>query len=154
MLVLVKVHEAPAELPDTAVIGRLNHYGQVLSFRRDRIADSIESGVQIARIELHRQIPSIINLAGELLRVWYPSRPKTCRNCGSKDHMVKDCNSVRCHNCEQPGHHKDDCGEPLLCAVCKDHAHPFSECPFVLYRANVVVQNPREKNQQGGLTAG
>lgn len=144
-LVLVKVYEAPAELPDTAVIGRLNHYGRVLSFCRDRIADSIESSVRTARMELHRQIPSIINLAGELLRVWYPSQLKTCRNCGSKDHMVKDCSSVCCHNCEQPGHNKDECGEPLLCAVCKDHAHSFSECPFVRYSANVAVQNPGEK---------
>ena len=96
-------------------------------------------------MELHCQIPSIINLAGELLRVWYPNQPKTCRNCGSKDHMVKDCNSVRCHNCEQPGHHMDDCSELLLCAVCKDHAYPFSECPYVMYSANVVRQNPEEK---------
>ena len=41
-LVLVKILEAPAELPDTALIGRLNHYGRVLSFRRDKIADTID----------------------------------------------------------------------------------------------------------------
>jgi len=34
-LVLVKLYEAPAELPDTALIGGLNHYGRVLSFRHD-----------------------------------------------------------------------------------------------------------------------
>lgn len=47
-LVLVKIHEAPAELPDTAVIGRLSHYGRVLSFRRDKIAQHIENGVRTA----------------------------------------------------------------------------------------------------------
>ena len=31
--VLVKIYEAPAELPDTVVIGCLNHYGRVMSFR-------------------------------------------------------------------------------------------------------------------------
>ena len=31
-VVLVKVYEAPAELPDTAIIGRLSHYGRVLNF--------------------------------------------------------------------------------------------------------------------------
>ena len=41
-LVLIKVYEALAELPDTAVISRLHHYGRVLSFRRDKITDSIE----------------------------------------------------------------------------------------------------------------
>ena len=34
-LVKVKIYEAPAELPDTVVIGRLSHYGRVRSFRRD-----------------------------------------------------------------------------------------------------------------------
>lgn len=77
-LVLVKVYEAPAALPDTAVIGRLSHYGRVLSFRRDRITEDIDNGVRTARMELRRHIPSIINLAGELLRIWYPSQPKTC----------------------------------------------------------------------------
>ena len=32
-LVLVKIYEAPAELPDTVVIGRLSFYGRVMSFR-------------------------------------------------------------------------------------------------------------------------
>ena len=34
-LVLVKIYEAPAELPDTVVMGRLSHYGHVMSFWRD-----------------------------------------------------------------------------------------------------------------------
>ena len=44
-LVLVKIYEAPAELPDMALIGHLSHYGGVLSYRRDKIADNIESGM-------------------------------------------------------------------------------------------------------------
>lgn len=108
-LVLVKIYEAPAELPDTVVIGRLSHYGRVMSFRRDKIAQFIESGVQMARMSLNRHIPSIINLAGEYVRVWYPNQPKTCRNCGSQDHLVKDCSSVRCFNCEKSGHRLENC---------------------------------------------
>jgi len=34
--VLVKVYEAPDEMPDLVVIGRLSHYEKVLSFRRDK----------------------------------------------------------------------------------------------------------------------
>ena len=62
-LILFKVYEAPAEL---SRIGRLSHYGGVLSFRRDKIADTIESGIHTARMELHRHIPSIINLGGKI----------------------------------------------------------------------------------------
>ena len=103
-LVLVKIFEVPAELPDTVVIGRMQHYGQVLSFRRDKIAQFIESGVRMARMRLHRHIPSILDLAGELVRVWYPNQPKSCKNCGALDHLAKECKSTRCFNCEKPGH--------------------------------------------------
>lgn len=138
-VVLVKIYEAPAELPDTALIGRLSYYGRVLSFRRDRIADSIDNGVRTARMRLHRHVPSTINLAGEFLRIWYPTQPKTCRNCGLDEHMVKDCDSMRCFNCEQPGHHSRNCELPVLCTVCKDGEHDLNNCPFVLYSANIDV---------------
>lgn len=64
-LVLVKIYEAPVELPDTVVIGRLSHYGHVMSFRSHSIAQFIESGLRTVRMCLNRHIPSIINLAGE-----------------------------------------------------------------------------------------
>lgn len=136
-LVLVKIYEAPSELPNTVVIGRLSHYGQVLSFHRDKIAKFIENGVRTARFRLSQHIPSIINLAGEYVRVWYPNQPKTCRNCGAEDHLVKDCKSIRCFNCEKPGHRLEDCEEPSMCTVCKSDEHRQAGCPFVAYSANV-----------------
>lgn len=156
-LVLVKIYEAPAELPDTALIGRLSHYGRVLSFRRDKIADNIDNGVRTARMELHRHVPSIINLAGELIRIWYPSQPKTCRNCGGRDHLAKNCASVRCLNCEQPGHRSEECEESLMCGVCKAFDHSMADCPYVLFSANVssvakpTVSKNGEENKQHAM---
>lgn len=152
-LILVKMYEAPAELPDTALIGRLTHYGRVLSFRRDKIADCIGNGVRTARMRLHRHIPSSINIAGEFIRVWYPTQPKTCRNCGAEDHIAKDCASMRCFNCERPGHHVDECGEPSLCSVCKDADHQLNECPYVLYSANVDEANGKKGEAKEELKA-
>ena len=145
-LILVKIYEAPAELPDTVVIGRLNHYGRVLSFRRDKIAQFIENGVRTARMSINQNIPSIINIAGEYVRVWYPNQPKTCRNCGSEDHLVKECTSVRCFNCEKSGHRLEDCEELPKCTVCKSEEHRLAECPFVLYSAN-VDNDPKEMSE-------
>ena len=68
-LELVKIYKAPSEMPDTAVIGRLTHYGKVLSFRRDKIADSIDNGVRTARMHLTHHIPSTVNLASEFKRL-------------------------------------------------------------------------------------
>ena len=72
----------------TIVIGRLCHYGRVMSFRRDRIAQYIESGVLTAWMSLARHIPSVVNLTGEYVRVWYPHLPKSCCNCGALDCLV------------------------------------------------------------------
>lgn len=88
-LVLAKMYEAPEELPNTALIGCLTHYGLVLSFCCDLIAKGIYNGVRTAHMELHRHIPLIISLASEVVRIWYPNQPKTCCNCGSNDQLQK-----------------------------------------------------------------
>lgn len=137
-MALVKIYEAPNELPDTALIGRPSHYGRVLSFRNDKIAQFIENGVSTARMALNSHIPSTIKLAGEFMRIWYPSQPKTWRNCGSVYHLVKDCTSVPCFNCERPGH-RVDCEESPKCSVCKAEDHQLTDCPFVIDSANVDV---------------
>lgn len=97
-------------------------------------------------MRLHRPIPSTINLAGELLKIWYPSQPKTCRNCGAEDHIARDCDSVRCFNCERPGHRSRDCEEIIYCPVSKGDDHVLAVCPFLVYSANVDV--PAEKKDQ------
>ena len=69
---IVKIYEAPPEMPDTVVIGRLSAYGRVISFRRDRAPAGVENGIRMARMNLRRAIPSSVRLAGENLRIWYP----------------------------------------------------------------------------------
>ena len=146
-LELVKIYEAPSELPDTTLIGRLSYYGKVLSFRRDKVADCIESRVRTARMRIYRHIPNTINLAGEFLKIWYPSQPKTCRNCGAEDHIAKNCDSMMCFNCERPGHHSRDCEELFLCPVCKGDDHALAVCPFLVYSANVDVPTERKDEE-------
>ena len=55
--VLVKVYEAPDEMPDSVVIGRLSHHGKVLSFRRDKLTSGIFNGIRTARMRLKSHIP-------------------------------------------------------------------------------------------------
>lgn len=77
--VIVKVYEAPPEMPDTVVIGRLSYYGKVLSFRRDYgAATRVLNGVRTARMHLSSTIPLSIRIASEQVFVLYPGQPKTC----------------------------------------------------------------------------
>ena len=137
----VKIYEVPQEMPDTVIIGRLSRYGKVFSFRRDKVADCIYNGIRTARMRVNKVIPSSLYIAGELLRIWYPTQPKMCRRCCAEDHLVKDCRSVRCFNCETPGHMSHDCPSPPRCSICLDEDHAAILCPFLLFSAN-LEENP------------
>ena len=154
---IVKIYELPDELPDSVVIGRLSHYGRVISFRRDRVADTILNGVRTARMFIDRPIPSQTFIAGEFARLWYPSQPKTCRKCGSEDHLAAVCKSQRCYNCERPGHRAEQCDMPALCRVCLSDAHDISNCPFVYYSSNVTAakhDRPIQKSYSSAAKSG
>ena len=86
---LVKIYNAPNEMPDSVIIGRLSSYGSVLSFRRDLAADCIFNGVRTARMRIERNIPSTVRIAREFVRIWYPGQPKACRRCGDLGHLIK-----------------------------------------------------------------
>ena len=51
---LVKIYNAPNEIPDTVLIGRLSAYGTVLSFRRDLAADTIYNGIRTAHMRIEK----------------------------------------------------------------------------------------------------
>lgn len=136
--VIVKVYEAVPEMPDTVLIGRLSHYGRILSFRRDRsIATGILNGVRTVRMRLSKTIPSAIRIAGEPVFISYPGQPKSCRKCRDVGHLAQGCKNPRCFNCEAPGHRSAECKVPPLCGICMKPDHPVSACPFLLFSANV-----------------
>ena len=137
---IVKIYEAPAEMPDSVLIGRLSHYGKVFSFRRDKSTSIIYNGVRTARMRLNLVIPPTICIAGELIRVWYPTQPKMCRRCGDSSHIAAKCTSFRCFNCEVPGHRVEECPSKIHCSICLSLDHAVLACPFLLYSANVVDQ--------------
>ena len=136
---IVKIFEAPDEMPDTVVIGRLSCFGRVLSFRRDVApATGVRNGVRTARVRISRDIPCSIHVAGEALSIKYSSQPRSCRRCGGSGHLANDCKQPRCYNCDLPGHRAMECEESVLCGVCFRSNHPLSECPYVMFSANVA----------------
>ena len=124
-------------MPDAVVIGRLSHYGKVLSFRREREAN-FYNGIRSARMHLYQDIPSTIFIAGEKVRAWHSGQPRACRRCGLQDHIAKDCSAPRCWNCEKAGHRSTECPEKPLCSICLADDHPLASCPFFACSANVA----------------
>ena len=104
------------------------------------MASKIYNGVRTARMRLHLPIPLTIFVAEELIRIWYLTQPKMCHHCGDVDHVAAKCSSVRCFNCEAPGHRAKDCMMLALCSICLQEGHNVAECPFYLYSANMVTQ--------------
>ena len=136
--VIVKIYETPPEMPDTVVIGRLSHYGRVLSFRRDRgISTGIFNGVRTARMRISKNIPSSIRIAGEAVSISYSGQPKTCCKSGDEGHLASGCKNPRCYNCESPGHRAAECDKQPLCGICLESKHPIANCPFLIFSANV-----------------
>ena len=139
---IVKIYESPSEMPDTLLIGRLSHYGKVLSFRRDLATNSIENGIRTARIQLSKHIPSSCFISGETVFFWYPSQPRTCRRCGEEGHVARTCINIRCHNCEEIGHRIQECTGPGFCSICRESTHSSADCPFLIFSANVESSHP------------
>ena len=156
---LVKLYEAPLELPDSVLIGRLSTYGTVLSFRRDRSGDSLFNGNRTARMRLSKPIPSSVRVVGEFVRIWYPGQPQTCRRCGALGHFAAACRSVRCANCEEPGHLSRSCPCDPMCSICMEPDHSAAACPFLIHSADVDPSSsgphmrPRESSEPSSYAA-
>ena len=116
----------------------MSNYNRVYSFQRDRIAEGIYNGTRTARMIIDRPIPSQTFIAGEFVRIWYPSQPKTCRKYGAERHFAATCSSQRCFNCEQPGHRSDDYPLLPLCRVCLTDSHSTSQCPYIYHSSNIL----------------
>ena len=139
-LQIVKIYEAPPEMPDTVIIGRLFRYGKVFFFVATKWP-TIYNGIRTTRMRVNKIIPSSLYIAGEPFRIWYPTQPKMFCRCCAEDHLVKQCRSVRCFNCETPGHMSDECPSPPLCSIFLEEDHAAISCPFLLFSAN-VDENP------------
>lgn len=74
--VIVKIFDAPNEMPDYVLVGRLSVYGKVFSFLRDKCHGHINNGVRTARMCLSLEVPSVVRISGCYVRLWYPVRPK------------------------------------------------------------------------------
>lgn len=74
---IVKIFDAPDEMPDSVLNGRLSVYGKVFSFRHDRCLAHITNGICTARMWLKSSLPSVIRSLDAYVQLWHPGQPET-----------------------------------------------------------------------------
>ena len=137
----VTVHDAPHELPDSAIFERLKPYGNVIACRRGMLPEypGIFNGLRILQVQIVSPIPCFLRFGRLLLRFSYRGQPKTCRLCNSPDHLAQTCDSVVCFNCDQYGHVAKNCPNTVRCSVCKSALHLALHCPHSWSRRKLVT---------------
>ena len=135
-LVFLTVYDTPYEMPDSAIEERLRPYCHVFSRRRGKLQGYplIANGTRHYRVSLNRSVPCYMRFGKHLLRFYHDRQPKTCRKCGSTEHLARDCNNTVCFNCDQTGHTARDCPTEMLCCICKGANHMAIDCRFSWYR--------------------
>ena len=70
----------------------LGRYGRVLSVRREHgVVSGLPTEAVLTTMELRDDIPQHTMIKGMRVSIWYSQQSKTCRFCGSADHMVDKC---------------------------------------------------------------
>lgn len=127
---IVKVFDLPYELDDKQVREMLEHYGEVLSLRRDKMITlpTVENGTRTALMILEDEVPNRVPFGKYIAKIWYPLIKKVCRICQEEGHIGIKCPEFKCRRCKKQGHYARNCPEPIICHNCDGEGHMAREC--------------------------
>ena len=146
-LAYLNIYDAPHELPDNALIKRLEPFCEVLHIRRGRLQTNknIFNGNRHYRVRIITDVPSYLRFGKFLVRLSHDGQQHTCRRCNRIGHFANECDNVFCFNCEGLGHVARECPRVELCCICKEPGHRGRFCKFSWHRENA---SPRQSPPQ------
>ena len=154
-LTFLRIHEAPHELPNAAIVHRLTEFCDVVHYRRGYFTfdglQHIMDGVRHYRVRLNKPTPSFLRFGRVQIHLRYEGQTITCRQCNEPGHMANDCHVEKiCFNCDGPGHVSSECPHPVCCHFCHEEHHKTRECPFSWCRP-VSPTSPRSVKSEEEL---
>ena len=152
--VVVTVLYLNFEVEQGLVARVLRQYGTVLDSRwvtyNDGEMKGILNGKRQFRMELDRDIPSVLFIGGSKAHIRYFGQPRTCFQCREEGHEAKSCPNKRCGRCLQLGHDKATCPNEVRCNLCGEEGHVSGACPASYSaRASADVGPAGEPSQSG-----
>ena len=111
-IVSVRVCDLPFKLSSESVKSALSVFGDVFSVCVVCFKDfpGIFNGNRVLLLTVPESIPSSVNVAGFLSRVWYPGQPVVCSICRQSGHLPRAYPlSGLCRRWKQPGHVAWEC---------------------------------------------
>ena len=109
----VAVAGIPFEVPNDAVAALMSRFGDVKGIRMNyykSILNGIATGTRIVKMNMKRNIPSVIRVGNKTLNISYENQIKTCYRCGMDDHLGNECRTKE----EERIHIINDTDYPLL----------------------------------------
>nr|XP_014339565.1 PREDICTED: uncharacterized protein LOC106701990 isoform X1 [Latimeria chalumnae] len=61
--------------------------------------------------------------------IFYPGQVRSCFRCGSTRHLSSDCTIILHSKCGKQGHRGADCNNMVVCNLCNEDSHSYSNCP-------------------------
>lgn len=154
LLRYLNIYDAPHELPDSAIVFRLQPFCHVVTKWRGKYANmpDVFNGMRHYRVRMIKPIPSYLRFGKFLIRLSHDGQQHTCRRCNEPGHFANECTNEYCFNCEEIGHMSKNCEEPLRCAICKSTSHLARFCRFSWYRSPPRSCYPDQDNPQPSNT--
>lgn len=155
----VRILNVPPEVPNDRIMHVLQTYGKVQEIINEKWSKKyrfqVDTGIRLVNMQINKQIPSTLYIAGYEAYVVYPGQEQTCFLCGSASHIRRYCpgkGSRQIGNNNNRPFLMSDLLKPIRDLPDENHPStvlPISEEATTSASSRTIEQNTREDGQGG-----